>query len=275
MNEAEAIAAVVATIPKESTGGWWALGAALLTAIAPKAYAAMRKVKDDGAGDDETAAERRREERQVSRADESTNAALGLLEAANAALSKSNANLQTRQDLLDKRIDTMAAERNFSIVKEATLLGELNALKVRFEEGKTAREEAKALVTSLGVKLDKLQADNAALTTANAALKARVVHLEAQLLVIAPKHPEFDVPLTWEDPLHDNRRNHPGHARTCRPQAGQRQAFDRHHPAGAAGHAADAARGKPGGQAMIPTHIQVLRSMAAWRRCFFTCWGFL
>ena len=200
MNEAEAIAAVVATIPKESTGGWWALGAALLTAIAPKAYAAMRKVKDDGAGDVEAAAERRREERQVSRADESTNAALGLLEAANAALSKSNANLQARQDLLDKRIDTMAAERNFSIVKEATLLGELNALKVRFEEGKTAREEAKALVTSLGVKLDKLQADNAALTTANAALKARVVHLEAQLLVIAPKHPEFDVPLTWEDP---------------------------------------------------------------------------
>ena len=187
MNEAaQAASAVVSSIPKDSgAGGWWALASAAVTAMVPISYMAFRKVRKDGSEEEEGAVDRRR----VARDDDHTAVLLKQQQDANAALLAQQEKDRARIDVLEKRADTFAGERNLSIASEARLLGEVNALKERVAEGRIAREEAKELVKSLGVKLDKLLADNTVLTAANILLKERVATLEKQIEHLTPAPP--------------------------------------------------------------------------------------
>jgi hypothetical protein len=200
MNEAQqAAASVIAAIPKDSgVGGWWALASAAVTAMVPISYMAFRKVRKDGSEEEEGAVDRRR----VARDDDHTSILLKQQQDANAALLAQQEKDRARIDVLEKRADTFAGERNLSIASEARLLGEVNALKERVAEGRIAREEAKELVKSLGLKLDKLQADNTALTAANILLKERVATLEKQIEKLTPTSQnatDVEVDTNWTD----------------------------------------------------------------------------
>ena len=148
-------------------GGILGAIATALTVAATIGYKAFRRIKEDGHGD-KTAA----------RQDDFV------------------AGLLSRLEILEKRADTFAAERNFALGQEASLKGEVKVLEARVADLGNSREEAKRLVEQLGRQIDQLMEENGKLRE----------HIEVLEEIIRKKggggdgsRPEMHIPLDWRD----------------------------------------------------------------------------
>lgn len=148
-------------------GGIWGAIATAITVGATVAYKAFRKVKED-----------RLDDKSAARQDDFVD---GLIK---------------RLDVLEKRADTFAAERNFAVGQEASLKGEVRVLEARVADLNKSREEAKRLVEQLGKQIDHLMEENGKLRE----------HIEVLEEIIRKKggggdgsRPEMHIPLDWRD----------------------------------------------------------------------------
>jgi prefoldin subunit 5 len=159
--------------PDIGQGGLLGAIATAITIAVTVGYKAYRKIGEDKTGD-----------RQVARQEDFV-----------ADLMKANKDLTDRLDVLEKRADTFAAERNQALGQEAMLKGEVKLLTGRLDDLVAAKETARKLVEQLGKQVDKLREENAALRK----------HVEVLEDIIrkggggTPPRPEMSVPLTWKD----------------------------------------------------------------------------
>jgi chromosome segregation ATPase len=162
-------------MPDMGQGGLLGAIATAITIALTVGYKAYRRVSGDKADD-----------RQVARQEDFVDDLL-----------KANKVLTERLDVLEKRADTFAAERNYALGQEAGLKGEVNLLKGRVTDLTEAKETAKRLTEQLGRQIDKLREENISLRK----------HVEVLEEIIKkggggsmPPRPELAIPLKWEDP---------------------------------------------------------------------------
>lgn len=163
-------------MPDMGQGGLLGAIATAITIALTVGYKAYRRVSEDKTGD-----------RQVARQEDFVG-----------DLMKANKDLTDRLDVLEKRADTFAAERNYALGQEATLKGKVQLLEGRIADLAEAKETAKRLTEQLGRQVDKLREENISLRK----------HVEVLEEIIrkggggggaTPPRPEMNIPLQWED----------------------------------------------------------------------------
>lgn len=161
-------------MPDMGQGGLLGAIATAITIALTVGYKAYRRVSEDKTGD-----------RQAARQEDFVG-----------DLMKANKDLTDRLDVLEKRADTFAAERNYALGQEATLKGKVQLLEGRIADLAEAKETAKRLTEQLGRQIDKLREENISLRK----------HVEVLEEIIrkggggaTPPRPEMDIPLKWED----------------------------------------------------------------------------
>ena len=162
-------------MPDVGQGGLLGAIVTAITIALTVGYKAYRRVSEDKTGD-----------RQVARQEDFVDDLL-----------KANKVLTERLDVLEKRADTFAAERNYALGQEAGLKGEVNLLKGRVTDLTEAKESAKRLTEQLGRQIDKLREENVALRKHVEVLEETIKKGGGGSM---PPRPEMDIPLKWEDP---------------------------------------------------------------------------
>ena len=162
-------------MPDVGQGGLLGAIVTAITIALTVGYKAYRRVSEDKTGD-----------RQVARQEDFVDDLL-----------KANKVLTERLDVLEKRADTFAAERNYALGQEAGLKGEVNLLKGRVTDLTEAKESAKRLTEQLGRQIDKLREENVALRKHVEVLEEIIKKGGGGLM---PPRPELAIPLKWEDP---------------------------------------------------------------------------
>jgi chromosome segregation ATPase len=159
--------------PDIGQGGVLGAIATAITLALTIGYKAYRKITEDKTGD-----------RQVARQEDFVE-----------DLMKANERLTTRLEILEKRADGFASERNTALVQASSLQGKIDGLEGRLTDLTAAKDAARKLVEQLSKQVDKLREENVALRK----------HVEVLEEIIrkggggTPPRPEMSVPLTWKD----------------------------------------------------------------------------